>query len=87
MKLARAWSATVLGPLIDLLGYFAAIGVGAGSVRSQAISFILATAFYYAPHAISEMRARARTWNSTLLLHLVAVTLLVFFCVAACSHC
>lgn len=75
----RRTGATVLGPLIDLVSYLTAIGVGTAPGRSQVVSFIAAAALYYWPHVIFEARVRARTWNSTLVVHLIAVTLLAFF--------
>ncbi len=47
--------AAVFGPLIDLTAYFASIGVGASSGRSQLVGFTAAAAFYY----LAQMRARS----------------------------
>ncbi len=71
-------AAAVLGPLIDLIAYFAATGTGASSGRSQLVGFVAAAAFY----CLAQMRARSTpsppTVSVAFYLHLIAVTLSVF---------
>src|SRR5271166_2809824 len=71
-------AAAVLGPLIDLIAYFASIGMGASSGRSQLVGCTAAAAFYF----LEQMRARPipspRTLPVAFYLHLIAVTLSVF---------
>ena len=68
----------MLGPLIDLIAYFASIGMGASSGRSQLVGCTAAAAFYF----LEQMRARPipspRTLPVAFYLHLIAVTLSVF---------
>jgi len=64
-------AAAVLGPLIDLIAYFAAIGTGASSGRSQLVGFAAAAAFY----CLAQVRAR----HASSYLHVIAVTVSVFF--------
>jgi dolichol-phosphate mannosyltransferase len=75
----RIEAATALGPLIDLLTYFAAIDVGTSSGRSQIISFMVAAALYYLPQVRTQLAASGRRWDLTLCAHLLVVSLLALF--------
>ena len=75
----RAEIATVLGPLIDLLAYYAAIGVGASSGRSQGIGFVVAVACSYLPQLRAAIGANGRTRELGFYWHLIFVSLLAFF--------
>src|SRR5271156_1969168 len=71
--------ATLLGPLVDLVAYFAATGLGVVVERSQVLSFALAAALSYLPQAYAIARLKSPNLDSSLHLHLIALTLLVFF--------
>jgi dolichol-phosphate mannosyltransferase len=71
--------AGILGPLIDVVAYFAATAAGTLAARSQAVSFAVAVALRYLPQLYAQAKSRSRTGNLTFYLHLVAVTLLLFF--------
>ncbi len=69
----------ILGPLIDVIAYFAATAAGTVAARSQAVGFAVAVALRYLPQLYAQAKGRSRTRDLTFYLHLVAVTLLLFF--------
>jgi dolichol-phosphate mannosyltransferase len=69
----------ILGPLIDVVAYFAATAAGTVAARSQAVGFAVAVALRYLPQLYAQAKGRSRTRDLTFYLHLVAVTLLLFF--------
>jgi len=69
----------MLGPVLDLVGYFAAAALGASPARSQLCGFLIAVAFGYLKSARAQMAASGRSWDTALGAHVVVVTLLAFF--------
>jgi dolichol-phosphate mannosyltransferase len=75
---ARIDAAAVLGPIIDLLVYLAAVGVGTSTGRSQILGFVAAAAFCYWPHLRAAAGANGRPRGFAFYVHVLIVTLLAF---------
>ncbi len=69
----------MLGPVLDLVGYLSAVGVGASPARGQIIGFLVAVAFGYLQSVRVRITARGGTWDAALCAHVIVVTLLAFF--------
>lgn len=69
-------TASVIGPVVDLLVYFAAMGAGATASRSQVVSFTAAAAAAYFMHAHTRPGVAGRAWDWTLLVHWIVVSVL-----------
>jgi dolichol-phosphate mannosyltransferase len=77
-RLALIEASAMLGPVVDLAAYFAAVAVGISTGRSQVFGFLVAAAFCYLPQVRARMAASGRTWDITLCTHLIVVSLLAF---------
>ncbi len=75
----RVEAADLLGPAIDLLAYFAAIAAGMSPGRGQILSFVVAAALNYLPGIRTKVAASGQAWHLALSMHLIVVSLLVFF--------
>ena len=69
----------MLGPVLDLVGYLSAIGVGASPARGQIIGFLVAVAFGYLQLVRARITASGGSWDAALCAHVIIVTLLAFF--------
>jgi dolichol-phosphate mannosyltransferase len=76
---ARIDAATLIGPVIDLLAYLAAVGVGTSAGHSQIFGFMAAAAFCYWPHLHAAAGANGRSRGFAFYVHVLVVTLLAFF--------
>jgi len=76
---ARIDASAVLGPVIDLLAYLAAVGAGTSTGRSQIIGFMAASAVCYWPHLLAAAGANGRNREFAFYVHVLIVTLLAFF--------
>src|ERR1700685_2532505 len=76
---ARIDAATLIGPVIDLLAYLAAVGVGTYAGHSQIFGFMAAAAFCYWPHLHAAAGANGRSRGFAFYVHVLVVTLLAFF--------
>src|SRR5580658_5041554 len=76
---ARIDAAALLGPVIDLLTYLAAVGAGTSGGRSQILGFMAAAALSYWPHLHAAAGANARSRGFAFYVHVLVITLLAFF--------
>src|SRR5450631_1207634 len=79
MKRPPFAASALLAPVLDLIGYFAAVAVGLSAGRSQISGFLVAVAFGYLPAVRAQIAASGRTWDAALCAHVVVVSLLAFF--------
>lgn len=79
MKRPPFAASTLLAPVLDLIGYFAAVAVGLSAGRSQISGFVVAVVFGYLPFVRAQIAASGRTWDAALCAHVVVVSLLAFF--------
>ena len=69
----------LLAPVLDLIGYLAAVAVGASPGRGQFSGFLVAVVFGYLQSARVQVAASGRAWDAALCAHLIVVSLLAFF--------
>jgi len=79
MKRPPFSASVLLAPVLDLLGYLAAVAVGASPGRGQFSGFLVAVVFGYLKSARVQVAASGRGWDATLCAHLMVVSLLAFF--------
>ncbi|MGO9632621.1 MAG: glycosyltransferase family 39 protein [Steroidobacteraceae bacterium] len=79
MKRPPLAASMMLGPVLDLVGYLSAIGVGASPARGQIIGFLVAVAFGYLQLVRARITASGGSWDAALCAHVIIVTLLAFF--------
>jgi len=79
MKRPPFAASALLAPVLDLIGYFAAVAVGLSAGRSQISGFVVAVVFGYLPLVRAQIAASGRTWDAALCAHVVVVSLLAFF--------
>jgi dolichol-phosphate mannosyltransferase len=78
MKRPPFAASALLAPVLDLIGYFAAVAVGLSAGRSQISGFLVAVAFGYLPAVRAQIAASGRTWDAALCAYVIVVTLLSF---------
>ena len=79
MKRPPFSASVLLAPVLDLVGYLAAVAVGASPGRGQMSGFLVAVVFGYLKSARAQVAASGRGWDAALCAHLIVVTLLAFF--------
>jgi dolichol-phosphate mannosyltransferase len=79
MKRPSFAASALLGPVLDLIGYFAAVAAGLSAGRSQIGGFLVAVAFGYLQSVRVQMAESGRRWDAALCLHAIVVVLLAFF--------
>ena len=79
MKRPPFAASALIGPGLDLIGYFTAVAAGSSAGRSQIGGFLVAVAFGYLQSVRVPTAESGRRWDAALCIHSIVVVLLAFF--------